>query len=69
MHYTLQITDQNESILAAHELDDPKIVVRFTADESYYFPLQTIQTDSGAHSASYSIGTGSPFPVSTAAMS
>jgi hypothetical protein len=49
----LQNTDQNKCILVAQELDDTEIVVRLTTVESKYFPLQTVQTGTEAHSGEW----------------
>ena len=49
LHYMLQILTRTNVILAAQGLDDHEIVVRLTADEGNYFPLQTIHTSSRVH--------------------
>ena len=46
LQYMLQILTRTNVILAAQGLDDREIVVRLTADESNYFPLQAIHTSS-----------------------
>ena len=45
----------------------PRNRVRFVAEVTCLFLLQTIQTSSGAHSASYSMDTRDSFPGATAA--
>jgi hypothetical protein len=50
------------SIVFDYGLDDRAIEVRSSAETSYFFSLDSVQTGSGAHPASCPMGTGSPFP-------
>jgi hypothetical protein len=43
-------------------LDDRAIGVRSPAGAKNFFSILCVQTGSGAHPASYSMGTGGPFP-------
>jgi hypothetical protein len=46
--------------LSKYEMDDQEIVVRFTAKVGDFCRLHSIRTGSGAHPASYPVGTGFP---------
>jgi hypothetical protein len=50
------------SIVSDYGLDDRAIWVRSTAGAKDFSSSLCVQTDSGAHPASCTIGTGSPFP-------
>jgi hypothetical protein len=49
-----------------HELDDPAIEVRSPAEAKDFSSILCVQTGSGAHPASCTMGTGGPFPGSKA---
>jgi hypothetical protein len=50
------------SIVSDYGLDDRAIGVRFPAGENDFSSSLCVQTGSGAHSASCTMGTGGPFP-------
>jgi hypothetical protein len=50
-----------------HGLDNQMITVRTPTAVGIFSLRYCVQTDSGAHSASYPIGTGGPFPGGKAA--
>jgi hypothetical protein len=47
-------------------LDDRAIGVRFSAGAKDFSSIPCVQTGSGAHPASCTVGTGGPFPVAKA---
>jgi hypothetical protein len=49
------------SIASAYRLDDWAIEVRYQAETRHYSSNLCVQTGSGAHPASYPVGTGGPF--------
>jgi hypothetical protein len=50
------------SIVSGYELDDRAIEVRFPSEEIDFSSSLCVQTGSGAHPASCTMGTGGPFP-------
>jgi hypothetical protein len=50
------------SIVSGYGLDDQVIEVRSPAEANDFFSILCVQTDSGAHPASCTMGTGGPFP-------
>jgi hypothetical protein len=50
------------SIVYDYGLDDRAIGFRFPAEAKDFSSSLCVQTDSGAHPASYTLGTGGPFP-------
>jgi hypothetical protein len=50
------------SIVSDYQLDDRVIGVRFPAEVKHFSSSLCVQTGSGAHPASYSVGTRGPFP-------
>jgi hypothetical protein len=54
------------SIVSGYGLDDRAIGVRSTAGAKDFSSILCVQTDSGAHPASCTMGTGGPFPGSKA---
>jgi hypothetical protein len=50
------------SIVSDYGLDDRAIGVRFPAGEKDFSSSLCVQTGSGAHPASCTVGTGGPFP-------
>jgi hypothetical protein len=50
------------SIVSDYELDDRVIGVRFPAGAEDFSSILCVQTGSGAHPASCTMGTGGPFP-------
>jgi hypothetical protein len=50
------------SIVSDYGLDDRAIGVRSPAGAKDFSSILSVQTGSGAHPASYPMGTGSPFP-------
>jgi hypothetical protein len=50
------------SIVSDYGLDDRAIEVRFPTGAGYFYSCPCVQTGSGAHPASYPMGTGGPFP-------
>jgi hypothetical protein len=55
------------SIATGYGLDDRMIGVRFSTGAGNFSLRHRVQTGSGAHPASYSIGTGGSFPGGKAA--
>jgi hypothetical protein len=51
----------------SYGLDDGMVGVRFPAESVYFSLFHRVQTGSGAHSASYPMGTGDSFPGRKAA--
>jgi hypothetical protein len=64
MHVMSQ--DSTVSIATGYKLDAQGVRVRVLVGASFA-PLHVVQTGSGAHPASYSIGTGGSFPGCKAA--
>jgi hypothetical protein len=54
--------DSSVGIATDYRLDDREIEVRFSAGERNSSLLHSVQTGFGAHSASYTMGTGGLFP-------
>jgi hypothetical protein len=54
------------SIVSDYGLDDRAIKVRSPAGAEDFFSSLCVQTGSGAHLASCTVGTGGPFPVAKA---
>jgi hypothetical protein len=54
------------SIVSDYGLDDQAIEVRSRTGAENFSSSPCVQTGSGAHPASYPLGTGSPFPRSKA---
>jgi hypothetical protein len=52
------------SIVSDYELDDQVMGVRSLAEAVDFSSSLSVQTGSGAHPASYPVGSGSPFPGS-----
>jgi hypothetical protein len=52
----------SSSIVSDYGLDDRAIGVRFPAGAKDFFCILCVQTGSGAHPASCTMGTGGPFP-------
>jgi hypothetical protein len=50
------------SIVSGYGLDDWAIEVRSPAGTKDFFSILCVQTGSGAHPASCTVGTGGPFP-------
>jgi hypothetical protein len=50
------------SIVSGYGLDDRTIEVRSPAGAKDFSSILCVQTGSGAHPASYTMGTGGPFP-------
>jgi hypothetical protein len=50
------------SILSGYGLDDREIEVRSAAEAKDFSSILCVQTDFGAHPASYTMGTGGHFP-------
>jgi hypothetical protein len=50
------------SIVSDNGLDDRAIGVRSPAEAKDFYSILCVQTGSGAHSASCTMGTGGPFP-------
>jgi hypothetical protein len=48
--------------MSGYGLDDRLIGVRSSAEARDFFSILCVQTGSGAHPASYTMGTGGPFP-------
>jgi hypothetical protein len=53
-----QILDRAVGIATGYGLDSREVVVRIPVG-AYFSPLHVVQTGSGAHPASYPMGTGS----------
>jgi hypothetical protein len=51
------------SIVSGYGLDDPSIEVRSPAEAKDFSSSLCVQTGSGAHPASCTMGTGGPFPM------
>jgi hypothetical protein len=65
MHLTLMIDKEpgsSGSIVSAYGLFDRAIGVRFPAGAKDFSSILCVQTGSGAHPASCTMGTGGPFP-------
>jgi hypothetical protein len=71
MYYTTLITNNSAfcsepgspvSIVSGYGLDDRTIGVRSPAEAKDFSSILCVQTGSGAHPASCTMGTGSPFP-------
>jgi hypothetical protein len=62
--YILRTTSpfSSGSIVSDYGLDDRAIGVRFPAGEKDFSSILCVQTGSGAHPASSTMGTGGPFP-------
>jgi hypothetical protein len=64
--YTIIIYNRNRrssvSIVSGYRLDDRAIEVRSSAGAKDFSCSLCVQTGSGAHPASYTVGTGGPFP-------
>jgi hypothetical protein len=56
------VTFDSGSIVSDYGLDDRAIGVRFPADAEDFSSILCVQTGSGAHPASCTMGTGGPFP-------
>jgi hypothetical protein len=54
--------DSSGSIVSDYGLDDRAIDVRSSAEANEFSSILCVQTGSGAHPASCSMGTGGPFP-------
>jgi hypothetical protein len=54
--------DSSVSIVSGYGLDDRAIKVRSPAEASDIYSNLCVQTGSGAHPASCTMGTGGPFP-------
>jgi hypothetical protein len=50
------------SIVSGYGLDDRAIEIRASAEAKDFSSILCVQTGSGAHPASCTMGTGSPFP-------
>jgi hypothetical protein len=50
------------SVVSDYGLDDRAIGVRSPTGAKYFSSILCVQTGSGAHPASYTMGTGDPFP-------
>jgi hypothetical protein len=50
------------SLVSGYGLDDREIEVRTPAEPKGFYCTVCVQTDSGAHPASYLVGTEGPFP-------
>jgi hypothetical protein len=50
------------SIVSGYKLDDPAIEVRYPAEAKDFSSSLCVQTGSGSHPASCTVGTGGPFP-------
>ena len=59
--FVLDDRDSVFVIVTSCGLDDTEIVVRLPAVAGDFSVPQKVQADSGAHSASYSVGTEEPF--------
>jgi hypothetical protein len=65
--YFVALTDREEpsssvSIVSDYWLDDRAIGVRSPAGANNFSSILCVQTGSGAHSATCTMGTGGPFP-------
>jgi hypothetical protein len=61
-----QNSGSSVSIMSGYGLDDRLIEVRSSAEATDYYSSLCVQIGSGAHPASYTMGTGGPFPGSKA---
>jgi hypothetical protein len=59
---TFMTRGSSVSIVSDYGLDDRAIGIRSPAGEADFSSYLCVQTGSGAHPASYTVGTGSPFP-------
>jgi hypothetical protein len=57
-----QIDGSSGSIVSDYGLDDRAIEVRSPTGQRIFLPAPCVQIGSGAHPASYPMGTGGPFP-------
>jgi hypothetical protein len=64
LHYTLLCSSRGSSvsIVSDYGLDDRAIEVRSPAEAKEFYSNLCVQTGSGAHPASCTMGTGGPFP-------
>jgi hypothetical protein len=58
----LPLLSSSGSIVSDYRLDDQEIEVRSPAGSEDFSSSSCVQTGSGAHPASYPMGTGGPFP-------
>jgi hypothetical protein len=65
--FTYRSRDSSVGIATGYRLDDRMIGVRFTAGAGNFSLLRRVQTGSGAHPASYPMGTWGYFPEGKAA--
>jgi hypothetical protein len=63
----LKSRDSSVGIVTGYGLDDQMIGIRFPARAGSFSLRHRIQTGSGAHPASYPVGTGGSFPGDKAA--
>jgi hypothetical protein len=61
------IRDSSVGTATGYGLDDRMTGIRFPAGDGNFSLRHRVQTGSGAHSASYSMGTGGSFPGGKAA--
>jgi hypothetical protein len=60
--YTVRSQDSSGSIVSDYGLDDREIGIRSLAEARDFSSILRVQTGSGAHPASYTMGTGGSFP-------
>jgi hypothetical protein len=58
----VEVQCSSVSIVSGYGLDDGAIGVRSLAGAKYFSSNLCVQTGSGTHPASWTIGTGGPFP-------
>jgi hypothetical protein len=64
--YIYGVSGSSVSVVSGYGLDDREIEVRSPAEAKGFSSILCVQTGSGAHPASCTMGTGGPFPEAKA---